>query len=312
MVARILLSALVAATISAGGAMHAQAQGPSPEGGATLFPGGGVVSYNSVFTTRSPRGTGPLPASARPTFAHRGQFTFAWGIKRDLQLTLLAPVVTTERKLPDSSFVGGTGFGDVTVMLKYRVLRLDSPRGTTQLSLAAGPKLPTGRTNLRDPAGSRLPVGLQPGSGSTDAVFAASFTYTGLFGIKRLVADESLTYTLRTKGSQQMELGDSLESRFWLSYRPYQSKDVGAEWFIGPALVWHHNGRDRQAGARLADSGGDALALGVTTFVSPAAGWHLWFAFELPVAQTQRGAQNQLDHRFSIGITRQFYLGRIH
>ncbi|MCI0402801.1 MAG: transporter, partial [Acidobacteria bacterium] len=172
MVVRILLGTMVAAAVFAGGAHTAWAQGPSPEGGATLFPGGGVVSYNSVFTTRSPRGSGPLPPSARPTFAHRGQFTFAWGMRRDLQLSILAPVVTTERKLPPSSldrFVGGTGFGDLTVMLKYRVLRLDSPRGTTQLSLAAGPKLPTGRTNLRDSAGNQLPVGLQPGSGSTDA-----------------------------------------------------------------------------------------------------------------------------------------------
>ncbi len=312
---RSLFRVLVACSLCAGASLPAAAQGPSPEGGATLFPGGGVVSYNSVFNTRSPRVSGALPASARPTFAHRGQFTFAWGMRRDMQLSILAPVVTTERKLPPSSldrFDGGTGFGDVTILLKYRVLRLDSPRGTTQLSLAAGPKLPTGRTKLRDSAGNRLPVGLQPGSGSTDAVFAANFTYTGLFNIKRLVADESLTYRLRTKGSQEMELGDELESRFWLSYRPYQSQDVGAEWFIGPTVVWSHNGRDRQAGLRLQESGGDALALGLTTFVSPHAGWHLWFAFELPVVQTRRGAQNQLDHRFSIGVTHQFYLGQIH
>ncbi len=285
-----------------------RAQGPSPETGATLFPGGGVVSYNSVFTTRQPRGSGPLPASARPTFAHRGEFLFGWGIRRDLQLTLTAPVVTTERKLAPGDFEGGTGFGDLTVMLKYRVLRLDSPRGTTQLSLAAGPKLPTGRTNLRDAAGNRLPVGLQPGSGSTDAVFNASFTHTGLFNIKRLVADESVTYRLRTQGSQEMEMGDELESRFWLSYRPYQSETVGAEWFIGPTVVWRHQGRDRQAGLRLSESGGDALALGLTTFLSPHAGWHLWFDVAFPVAQTERGAQTQLQHRFSIGITRQFRL----
>jgi len=41
---------------------------------------------------------------------------------------------------------GGTGLGDVMVLVKYRFYRRDSPRGTTQTSITVGPKIPTGRT----------------------------------------------------------------------------------------------------------------------------------------------------------------------
>src|SRR5207247_2513396 len=141
----------------------------------------------------------------------------------------------------------GTGLGDVRLLLKYRLLRRDSGRGTTQISLTAGPKLPTGRTDLRDRASALLPAGLQPGSGSTDLFLGASVTHTGLFKIKRLVADGTCNYMRRTEGALHTRLGDFAETRFWLSYRPYQARDVGKEWFIGPSLSWAHARRDRRA-----------------------------------------------------------------
>jgi hypothetical protein len=240
---------------------------------------------------------------------------FSWGIRRDFQLTAVVPIVTTRFEVsacgsPGSPPVrlGGTGLGDTMVFLKYRFLRLDSERGTTQASVSLGPKLPTGRTSLRDRAGVLLPAGLQPGSGSTDLFLNVSGTYTGLFHIERLVADESITYLWRSQGTQGMQLGSSLESRFWLSYRPYQSPSVDKEWWIGPALTWQHAGDDRQAGVRQADSGGDALLLGITTYLSPRAGMTLWFGVDFPVAQTTGVAQMQMKRRYSFGITQQFRL----
>jgi hypothetical protein len=45
-----------------------------------------------------------------------------------------------------------------------------------------------------------------------------NFTYTGLFDIKKLVADLSTDYFARN---------DEINSRLWLSYRPFQSRSVG-------------------------------------------------------------------------------------
>ncbi len=156
------------------------------------------------------------------------------------------------------------------VLVKYRFYRRDSQRGTTQASVTFGPKIPTGRTDLTDGNGSLLPASLQPGSGSTDFFLAANWTYTGLFNLRRLVADEDFHSLLRTQGTQATRLGSDIESRFWLSYRPYESKNVAREWFIGPALTWLHSQDDRIAGVTQSGSGGDVLLAGVTTYVGVA------------------------------------------
>lgn len=301
------------ACIATAGVLFANAafaQGPSPESAPTQFPGGAFLSYNSIFESRrivSGAVADPFSPAARPTFAHEGTFRFAWSPHANWELMALVPIVTTNLN-SSSADVGGTGLGDIAFLVKYRFLRRDSPRGTTQLSVTAGPKLPTGRTHLRDASGQLLPVPLQSGTGSTDLFLEMDGTYTGLFNFKRLVADESLSYWVRTVGSQNFRLGPELESRFWLSYRPYQTKFVSKEWFIGPSLAYRHYARDELSGALLSGSGGYTLAPGVTTYFSPVPGIHLWFAFEAPVAQDRAGAPTTFARQFSIGITKQFLL----
>jgi hypothetical protein len=220
-------------------ASPARAQGPAPETAPPLFPGGALISYNSIFTTRGmmPEPSATIPATARPTFSHEGDFNFTWGFYRNFDLTILVPIVTNHFGGLGEPTVGGTGLGDTLVLVKYRFYRRDSQRGTTQASVTFGPKIPTGRTNLSDGNGNVLPASLQPGSGSTDFFLAANWTYTGLFDLRRLVADEDFHSLLRTRGTQATRLGSAFESRFWLSYRPYEAKDATREWFIGPAYL---------------------------------------------------------------------------
>jgi len=49
------------------GAAIARAQGPAPETAPPLFPGGGLVSYNSIFATR---GATPLALAVQPASIH--------------------------------------------------------------------------------------------------------------------------------------------------------------------------------------------------------------------------------------------------
>src|SRR2546429_9873443 len=120
--------------------------------------------------------------------------------------TTLFRSVTDHFKIPGANgnpLSGGTGLGDAMVLMKYRFYRRDSKRGTTQASVTLGPKVPTGRTDLADMNGKRLPASLQPGSGSTDFFVAANWTYTGLFHLRRLVADEDFHSLLRAPGTQK-------------------------------------------------------------------------------------------------------------
>lgn len=247
-----------------------------------------------------------VPATARPTFSHEGDFNFTWGFYRDFDLTVLVPVVTNDFQTPNTPTVGGTGLGDLMLLVKYRFYRRDSTRGTTQASLTVGPKLPTGGTDISNGSGSLLPATLQPGSGSTDFFAAANWTYTGLFNVRRLVADEDFHALVRSQGTQATRLGSELESRFWLSYRPYESKDGSREWFVGPVATWLHSQDDRIAGVTQSGSGGDVLLAGVTTYVGVRPGMHLWLGMDWDVDHSTGAAFMPVRRHISFGITQQF------
>ena len=287
------------------------AQGAAPETAPPLFPGGGLISYNSIFTTR---GVFPpssnIPATARPTLAHEGNFNFTWGFYRNFDLTVLVPVVTNNFQTLGAPTVGGTGLGDAVAVVKYRFYRRDSPRGTTQMSITGGVKVPTGRTDLRSNNGTLLPASLQPGSGSTDLFVAANWTYTGVFNIRRLVADEDFHSLIRSQGTQMTRLGDDIESRFWLSYRPYESKNVAREWFIGAAMTWLHSQDDRIAGITQRGSGGDVLLVGATSYVGLRPGMHVWLGMDWDVAHSTGALFMPVRRHISFGITQQFRLHR--
>lgn len=285
-----------------------KAQGPAPETAPPLFPGGGLISYNSIFTTRSrmPEISSVIPVTAFPTFSHEGDFNFTWGFYRNFDLAVLVPIVTNHFDSGNAPVVAGTGLGDALVLVKYRFYRRDSQRGTTQASITLGPKIPTGRTDLTDTNGKRLPAGLQPGSGSIDLFLAANWTYTGLFNLKRLVADEDFHSQIRSRGTQVTRLGSGIESRFWLSYRPYESKNEAREWFIGPALTWLHSQDDRVGGVAQSGSGGDVLLAGITTYVGVRPGMHLWLGMDWDVAHSTGAMFMPVRRHVSFGITQQF------
>ena len=289
-------------------ASAAWAQGPAPENAPPLFPGGGLLSYSSSFTTRGLMQSTPdnIPATARPTFLHEGDFNFTWGFHPDFDLTVIVPIVTNQFKTPNVPTIQGTGIGDGMALVKYRFYRRDSSRGTTQASVSVGPKLPTGKTSLAARNGNLLPATLQSGSGSTDLFVAANWTYTGLFNLRRLVADEEFHGLLRSTGTQETKLGSDVKSRFWLSYRPYESKNLAGEWFIGPVFTWLHSQDDRITGVTQSGSGGDVALAGVTTYVGLRPGMHVWLAADWDVAHST-GAQFQPVRRHvSFGITQQF------
>jgi hypothetical protein len=252
--------------------------------------------------------SGGISATARPTFSHEGDFNFTWGFHNDFDLTVLVPIVTNRLDIPAASTAGGSGFGDAMVLVKYRFYRRDSQRGTTQASVTFGPKIPTGRTNLTDGNGIRLPSSLQPGSGSTDLFLAANGTYTGLFNIRRLVADEDFHALLRSEGTQATRLGSDLESRFWLSYRPYESKNGNREWFVGPVLTWLRSQDERIARVTQKGSGGDVLLAGITTYVGLRPGLHVWLGMDWDAAHSIGASFMPVRRHISFGITQQFRL----
>lgn len=252
-----------------------------------------------------PGAPGIRPTS-RPTFSDESDVTFAWGFYRNWDVSIVLPLIVNRFDLPASAGVGGVGLGDLTMLLKYRFFRRDSPRGTTQASITLGPKVPSGATHLTDSRGNLLPAGLQTGSGSTDFLLGANATYTGLFHIRRLVADEDFHALLTSEGTQKTRLGDQFQSRFWLSYRPYEAADGAREWFIGPAITWLGSGKDRIAGATQPGSSGGVLLAGITSYVGLRPGTHAWIGLDWDVAHSNGAQFMPVRRHISFGITQQF------
>lgn len=298
-----MLASLRLCVVCSWAAATAWSQGPTPETGNTIFPGGAMISYGveSIFRRPPPGARTVIPAGMRPTLEVRQPLRLSLGIRRDLELTAIGEIAT--HHLNDT---GGTGVGDTLGHVKYRFLRLDSARGTTQASIGAGVKFPTGRTSVRDNAGSLLPASLQPGSGSTDLALGFYGTYTGLFNIKKLVADVAVDYLHRTEGTQSTKLGDTMLTRLYFPYRPYQSRSVGKEWWIGPQIIWRHAGFDRIGRVRQPNTGGEIVNAGVATYFSPSAGLELWFGIDFPVIQRTHGIQETMKRHISVGIGKQF------
>jgi hypothetical protein len=157
-------------------------------------------------------------------------------------------------------------------------------------------------------SGVLLPATLQSGSGSTDLFVGGNWTYTGLFNLRRLVADEDFHSLIRSQGTQHTRLGDDIESRFWLSYRPYESKNVGREWFIGPVLTWLHSQDDRIGDINESGSGGDALLAGMTTYVGLRPGMHVWLGMDWDVGHSTGVLFAPVRRHISFGLTQQFRL----
>ena len=285
------------------------AQGPAPETAPPIFPGGALVSYGSVITAREllPGIAGNVFSTSRPTFSHEGNFNFTWGFRPNFDLSIVIPVITNHFPATDSGHVGGTGLGDPMLLVKYRFYRRDSARGTTQASVSMGPKFPFGRTDLEDTRGRIFASTLQPGSGSTDVFVGANWTYTGLFNLRRLVADEDFHALLRSQGSGLTRRGSEVESRFWLSYRPYESKNVAREWFVGPVVTWLHSQDDEIAGAAQTGSGGNLLLAGVANYVGLRPGMHVWLGMDWDAAHSLGAMFMPVRRHISFGITQQFH-----
>ncbi len=74
--------------------------------------------------------SGNIPATARPTFAHEGNFNFTWGLHPDFDLTIVVSIATNQFETSTAKTVRDTGIGDAMAVIKYRFYRRDSPRGT--------------------------------------------------------------------------------------------------------------------------------------------------------------------------------------
>src|SRR3546814_2740584 len=151
-----------------------------------------------------------------------------------------------------------SGVGDATVFARYTFWQHDAPARTLRLAGFGGVTAPTGADAARDRFG-RLPQRLQDGTGAWNRFGGLVASYQTL----AFEIDGQLSYRAN-RGAKAFEAGDEtrldLSSQVRLWPRQLSGGVPGLLYGVLELNVLHQ-GRDRFAGQRDHDSGGDSVAL---------------------------------------------------
>jgi hypothetical protein len=208
------------------------------------------------------------------------------------------PYTEKRRKVKDGvteQRLSNSGFGDLSLNLKYLFYQKDAPRESTRAVLTGGIKLPTGEDNKKG-----LPPPLQDGSGSHD--YNLGFIISRFK--ERIGMSADLVYTLKTEAND-FEFGDTLKYDLALGYRlipavyeTYPAKQLNLYIELNGTYAW----KNEDNGVKVDDSGGN------TIFLSPGIQLIPWrtllfeASFQIPVFEDLNGKQLEPDYAIVVGF----------
>lgn len=188
--------------------------------------------------------------------------------------------------------------GDVRVLGRYQVYGdVSAERGALAAGVNFGVKLPTGKGDVRYGDGSRAEPGLQPGSGTYDAVVGGYLRQT--FG-PHLSWFAQLQYQAALDRNDGFKPGDKTRL------------DLGVRYALGDAVSLLlqanvlHAAKDKGARAEPENTGGRLVTLspGVSVFV--ARDMQLYAFYQRPIHQHLNGVQLSTRDAFGIGMSQRF------
>lgn len=265
------------------------------EGGATeFFQGRAVRTFFQFFIVDRVLTDGHEQPNAQRlrVFVYVQPFVFNLAPAPNFNLAVIAPVVMKRlHNVVQPGLRTTRGFGDMTLMGKYRFWKKLGPETRTDAAILGGVKLPTGSTGARDAARNRLPIPAQVGTGSTDGFVQGSISHENSRRGFSLFSD--LRFTAKTEG-KDYQFGDALDLDGGAKKRlhPWRYTELKpAEFYAELAFRYVHAARDRQRGTRLPSSGGDSVfwAPGLTAIFKQR--WLLEASFEFPISQRLNGTQ---------------------
>ncbi len=207
----------------------------------------------------------------------------SWSPLPWLTLGTLVPLVAVRSEAAQRAARQTVGLGDVELLVRalvYRDRRF-SPRHI--IGLVAGLKTPTG-PRVSDTTGYPAPDDVQPGSGSWDGIYGASYGYFGTLGSAFL----SASYRQTTPGYRGYQrgavLGASLSFQFTVNR--FSALVLGTDFtHTEPSLL--------DAATRAPDTGGDLLAATPGLLFALGQDFLLRLALQVPVIQHWRGRQSE-------------------
>jgi hypothetical protein len=247
-----------------------------------------------------------------------------YGVTGDLTLAAQIPYVwrrgIREGTVDDAGAAGvgvlgdSEGIGDLSLVAQYRFLRQE--RSGVDVAALVGLRIPTGNTQVKDNDGVRFETEFQPGSGAWDPVVGVALSRRW----DSLSLDASVLYQIATKGSQETNLGDSLNfgaavSRRWIPAHgqshdgdaPHDAAPEGHHTHVAWDFILEATGEWKQRqtvqGVQDPNSGGTLLMLSPGARVNVHERWSVVLSGGIPVIQNLNGRQDETRYRVILGIS---------
>ncbi len=209
-----------------------------------------------------------------------------YGITPDIAATLVIPGILDKVEKTETEDQSSAGFGDLSLRLKYRFWRRDSPGTQDSAAIILGGKFPTGDEDDKP----------KLGSGSTDFLFGLAAGRES----RRWYYFGDFRYRLNTQ-ADQFKAGDKIFADAAIGIRPWLTEYLEPDWVFLVELNWETQQRNELFGQDVFNSGGDLF------FVSPAffftyRNWAVKGGVQVPVYQNLYGSQPEVDYRFAFGV----------
>lgn len=274
------------------------------------FPAGSIgtwqfsLSYDINVLKTLKEGSETLDDDARERITQSILFQTGYSITNKISTDIFFSYVKQDRNIQQfgyTDYVSTNGFGDAALLLKYSPT--DPSKHKILLTIATGPKFPTGRSDIAREDGIPLNADLQPGSGSWDGLFWTNgiykFSSRPTFNISTTVIYSYKGKNMNYLNKQTYQFGNELQAILSLNDNFQVGKnllDVSVNLRFREAL------RDRFNDTTMPNTGGTWL------FIAPSLAYNfsqklsLNANVEMPLYTKVESTQLSPTYRLNIGM----------
>lgn len=262
------------------------------------------INYDLNVLRTLKEGTKVLDDQSRERITHSILFQAGYNISERLSADLFLSYVRQERTINqfgNTDFVSTQGIGDAAFLVKYSFM--DPETSSFLMTLAAGPKMPTGRSDFVREDGIPLNADLQPGSGSWDGIFWGNGTYK-ISSRPSMNIAATLIYSVKGKNNnylngQTYQFGNEFQSLLALNDYFIVGKNI-----LDASLVFRYRKAlsDRFNDLNMPNTGGEWV------FIIPSIGYNFNSNiaananFEIPLYGNVEGTQLSPTYRVNLGL----------